>query len=222
MVSFAALEHFGAGTTVHSVDISASSLEIARDKAVSKGVDVDKAKFFQGSVVELGTLQIEKGQYSLITCCSALVLLPGKLETTLRKWGAYLKPDGVLIFDLPAKDTQVITYSLSKAIAPYRVPTVAREWIASEDSVKQLIIESGMAVHDVFVTRVYKTTQMQLYEAQAYWDRAVAGPIYDISGLGPEERECAKQAFLGMMNERAENGVVRDEFGFYVGVERKE
>ncbi|KAH8808811.1 S-adenosyl-L-methionine-dependent methyltransferase [Xylogone sp. PMI_703] len=222
MVSLAALDHFGTDTVVHGVDFSAASLALMHQKLITKGVDIDRIKLFQGSATQLGLLPIEKGQYSLITCCSALVLLPEKLDDHIREWATYLKPGGLLIFDVPAYDTQVITDFLSKAVAPYGVPTINRDWIKSVESIKQLIIGSGMAVHDAFQTGVYKVIETQLRNAFQHWEGAVNSPIYNISRLTEDERKDAKEAFLTMMKERSQGGILRDEYTFYIGIARKE
>lgn len=221
MASMAALDFFGADTEIHGVDISAASLEIARKKLAIKGADDKKTSFLEGSATQLESLPIEKGAYSLIVCCSALVLLPGRFEDLLREWGSYLKPGGVMVFDIPAVNSQVITDALSHAVKTYGVPTVNRDWIKSQENVSQLINSSGLGSYELFPTDVYKVSELRLDEAETYWGKAVRGLIYDVSGMSSDERGEAKHTFIKSLKGRAKDGIVRDEYKFYVGIAKK-
>ena len=232
LVCFAAMKHFGAGSIIHGIDISLASLQIAKAKALALKTDVSRNfEFWEGSAAELdavpGLLRDggdgKSGRYDLITCCSAFVLLPGDRSALLRKWAEYLLPGGIIIFDVPSPQTQFVGFDFSRVMSAYGVPTVKRDWVTSNDSVKDVIQGAGLNVLDLFETRTYTEREYKVNEAGQAWDRMADTKFMgDVSGLTEEKREEAKGKFVQMMRDRAEGKeVVKDAVRLLVGIARK-
>lgn len=218
MVTFAALNEFGPDTIVHGVDISAKSLEIARGKANPN----QKVEFYHGSAAELEALPLEKSSYSLIICCSAIVLLPSDVLRLFRLWATYLKPGGVLVFDAPVRDDQIILDSLSRVVRAFKNPDISVEWVQSISSVKKVLEEANYDVVDVFRTDSYRNVELRAENLGVTWDNAIRSPTYGFQKLSTAEREDGRNMFLKMMKDKAnQQGVVRDECRFFIGIAKK-
>jgi ubiquinone/menaquinone biosynthesis C-methylase UbiE len=220
MVSLAASELYGLKTIVHGVDISATSLEIARLKAENKGLM--NAEFFQSSATDFEHLGLEKGTYSLVTCCSALVLLGGDLSAVVGSWAEYLRPGGVLIVDVPAANTQVVNNAASQATAVLnpKLPVINRDWIQSKDSLAEVIGKSGrLRTVRVWESKVYKTVELRKEDVEVMWERTATNPISNLDGLTDEERGCIEDKFKSTLGEKVdEDGVLRDHYRLYLGL----
>lgn len=221
MVSMEVLRQLGPNTVLHGVDISAASLKIAREKAVKQGGS--KAEFFESSVTELESLPLEKSSYSMITCCSALVLLPSDdLPGILRMWATYLKPGGVLIFDVPSAKTQLVSTTMTAVIAEYKVPTLAFDWIKSESSVSQLIQDAGLLESSTFVTEELTERMHKVDHLGEVWEQSTKIPMVNIRALTDEQQQEAKRSFVKKMTDLAgDDGIIRDGYRVYIGIATK-
>jgi hypothetical protein len=147
--------------------------------------------------------KLEKHSYSLITCCSAFVFLPGSHASLVASWSEYLAPGGVLIFDVPAPNTRLMTLFISRALAAYSLPVIGRDWITGEQVVRDVIVQAGLECKDVFLTRAYKEWSYGVGEAEVeveeMWERLTRNPVSDVSGMGEGEGEGegAKRGLCG-------------------------
>ncbi|KAI9742220.1 MAG: hypothetical protein M1818_004120 [Claussenomyces sp. TS43310] len=218
MVAYAALHQCGPETIVDGVDISSKSLKIARAKARSN----QRARFYHSSATELERLHLQQSSYSLVTCCSALLLLPTNIPTILHKWVAYLRPGGLLVFDIPAPNRQVILNSLSRVVRSYQGPALDRDWMESELSIKQFLKDASLEVLDVFLTESYRTIELRAENVGVTWDNAAANPMFGIQKLTAAERANGKEAFMKIMRDNADaQGLIRDECRFYICIARR-
>lgn len=218
MVAFHAYEQFGPSTVVHGVDFSAKSIHLATNKA--KGID--NIKFFEGSATELDSLGLQKGSYSLITCCSAFVLLPSHIET-LKSWREYLAPGGILSLDITAPGTQVVTDFMSMSI-PDSSRTVDRRWIQNNDSLVNLFTEAGFDCKDVILTPVYTSKQYEIGKAEDIFDKMSVSAVYrlGIEHASKEEMDAMKAKFLELMKSvEGENGIITDTTQLLVGIAQR-
>jgi ubiquinone/menaquinone biosynthesis C-methylase UbiE len=221
LVTFAARSHFGPGTLIHGVDLSTVSLNIAQKKAKEAGDD--RIQFFEGSATDLAKLNLEEESYDLIICCSALVLLGGDLTAVLRDWSGYLKQGGILIFDVPAPGTQILSALASEVMATRGAPAVDRGEVDGEGRVRELIKKSGLKVKDVVNTRVYKTDILRVEEAEEKWRGMVKHKIYDVSALSQNEQDEARIEFVRQVRQKVgKNSVLKDDYRLVVGIAAKE
>ncbi len=234
MVAFEALDSFMRTASevdreviVHGVDISSVSLEIARRKArniAAKAAPTTTVQFFEGSAVDLDALPLlGKGSYGLVTCCSAFVFMPGERAGVLRGWKEYLMPGGVLIFDVPAPETQVVSLFVGRALESVGLPTIERDWVTGLGSMREIMVEAELEVVGVFETGSYKERRYGMGDGELgqVWERSTASEMSGLGSLGMKERETAKGRFVEMMRGKAKEGVVKDEYRLVVGVGRK-
>lgn len=217
LVSFAARSHFGPDVVIHGVDQSTVSIDVVRKKAAASG-DV-RMRFFEGSATALSPLELEKESYDLIACCSALVLLLEDLPTTVIDWTSYLKPGGVLVFDVPAPGTQIVGTLAYQVIAKRGVLAIRRGEIEDKGKVRKFIGSVGLECRDVFRTRVYKTETFRVEDAGEKWHGLMRHRMFDVSALNEEQKEEAKKEFVEKVKRIADDdGVVRDEVSLLVGI----
>ena len=97
LLSYDASNAVGASGSVIGVDISGGMLNEAEAKKAKRSLQ--NISFYKHSITELDSLDALKDKhFDLITCCSALVLLPNPGQA-LKQWVTYLKPGGRLITD---------------------------------------------------------------------------------------------------------------------------
>ncbi len=98
LVSYPASEAVGFSGSVTGIDISDGMLAEAEAKKSTHSLQ--NVTFHKHSITDLNSLESIKGQrFDLISCCSALVLLPQPGDA-LKHWVTYLKPGGRLIIDV--------------------------------------------------------------------------------------------------------------------------
>jgi ubiquinone/menaquinone biosynthesis C-methylase UbiE len=127
LVSYNASEAVGPSGSVTGVDISAGMLAQAEAKKPKYGLQ--NVTFHKHSITELDTLDALKDkQFDLITCCSALVLLPDPAGA-LKQWVTFLKPEGRLITDVTHPNNLIsglvferIGIALDRPLPWYRLP----------------------------------------------------------------------------------------------------
>lgn len=112
---------------VVGVDISSGMLTQAREKQAEE--DATNVHFFNHSITDLETLDaIKDEKFDVITCVSALVLLP-KAAEALKQWTTFLKPSGRLLVDVTHPRSQVghitlerVGNTLGRPVPSYRLP----------------------------------------------------------------------------------------------------
>ena len=151
LVSYYASEIVGPSGSVIGVDISSGMLAQAEEKEPSH--DLQNVAFYKHSITELDTLDAVKGkQFDLITCCSALVLLPDPAQA-VKHWVAFLKPGGRLITDVTHPNNLIsglvferVGIALGRPLPWYRIPFQKVEDL-------QIVME-GAGLHSVDVRMV--------------------------------------------------------------------
>ena len=127
LLSYYASEAVGPSGNVVGVDISSGML--AQSEAKKPKHNLQNVSFYKHSITELDTLEAVKGmQFDLITCCSALVLLPNPAQV-VKHWVTFLKPGGRLITDATHPNTLVaglvferVGIALGRPLPWYRIP----------------------------------------------------------------------------------------------------
>lgn len=127
LVSFLAARAVGPKGRVIGVDVSSGMLDEARKKL---NENTSNLKFVKGDIERLSSLpelDVLKGKVDLITCASALVLLPDP-SAAVKHWTECLAPGGRLIVDVTHPRNQVVGIcmervgkGLGKAVPHFRL-----------------------------------------------------------------------------------------------------
>jgi len=179
------------------VDISEGMLNVARRKVESSGLDV---RFFNHDIADLSgirdkILPAELDGFDVITCASALILLPDPAQA-VRHWKSLLRPGGRLITDVQTKDANLFTKVFS-LIAPEigeSVPWRSELW-QSQQSLKDLVVEAGLNVQTIFETDAYTKTRYNTTDAPQLFEDAVGKSMFQNFGRA-EVRVKAKELFV--------------------------
>lgn len=127
LVSFYASEAIGSSGSVIGIDISTGMLNEAEAKKSKHRYQ--NVEFHNHSITDLDTLTaIKDKKFDLITCCSALVLLP-EPQQALKQWVSFLKPGGRLITDATHPNNLIsglvferVGNALQRPLPWYRLP----------------------------------------------------------------------------------------------------
>lgn len=113
--AIAAAQHMGLGTDFSSptpttpsiigIDLTPAMLAIATQDSKSQNLQSHISPLHADIGALANIPQLQNRTFNVLSCCSALVLLSDP-PATLHSWQRWLKPDGVLIFDVPAVGTQ--------------------------------------------------------------------------------------------------------------------
>ncbi|KAL8786516.1 MAG: hypothetical protein Q9213_002743 [Squamulea squamosa] len=215
LVTLLAKEQVGQGKVI-GIDMSSGMLEVARRKASNQGLDIT---FIEHDVTDLNELQL--GTFDIITCASALLLMEDPLQA-IKHWASLLAPNGRLLTDVIVERNVIGPAILTKI-----GPEVGRSlrwngnWVKSVDSLRQLFIDAGLVVEQVFETVAYEKRDYKVEDGPEVFENIVASPMFRIFGE-PAIKEKAKKLFVdNFRNMAGEDGMVHEEVCFYMGVARK-
>ncbi|KAF4277306.1 hypothetical protein KXW40_003276 [Aspergillus fumigatus] len=223
-ITFLAEAQVGPTGTVVGVDISEGMLEVARGKAQRTG---SRVTFYQHDISNLSDLDLNPnpggqddgaGQFDLITCAAALVLLPDPLGA-IRSWAELLRNGGKLVTDVAARDVHVPA-RIFEWIGPQLGLSLQwdQSWVKGEESLAGLLTEAGLEVEKVYVSPVFQVKEYRVEQAGELFEQAVSGPMFRNFGVG-SVRDKAKRLFVERFVEEAgEEGVLVDEAKMYIGV----
>jgi ubiquinone/menaquinone biosynthesis C-methylase UbiE len=117
LVTFALAPHLDPSPSIIDVDISPGMLEVARSKlGKDKEYDVQFIEHDIGELDEMPELKGKEGSFDIITCCSAIVLLPSP-RAALENWIKFLAPGGRLLVDVPGMYS-MLALKVFDAISP--------------------------------------------------------------------------------------------------------
>ncbi|KAL8993868.1 MAG: hypothetical protein Q9169_006023 [Polycauliona sp. 2 TL-2023] len=216
LVTIPAKQRVGTTGKVIGVDLSRGMLNIARQKTNALGLDIT---YIEHDITDLRELQL--GYFDVITCASALLLLPDILGA-ITHWKSLLVPNGRLLTDVLV-ERNMPALSILKQIGPrlgQSLPSDSSK-IDSEDSLRQLFVDAGLVVEEVYTSEVYETKEYNVEAAAQFFEETVANPMFRNFGESAV-RETAKDLFVARFKEMAdENGTVHEEVKFYMGIAKK-
>ncbi|RHZ43253.1 class I SAM-dependent methyltransferase [Aspergillus thermomutatus] len=226
LVAFLAEAHVGPTGYVAGVDISKGMLEVARRKAQATG---SRVTFYQHDISDLTGLNLNPGgegggmgQFDLVTCAAALVLLPDPLGA-IRHWASLLREGGRLVTDVAARDVHVPA-RIFERIGPELGLSLQwdESWVKGEESLAGLLREAGLVVERVYLSPVFQVKEYRVEQAGELFEQAVSGPMF--RNFGWEGiRDEAKRLFVERFVEEAgQEGVLVDEAKMYIGVAVKQ
>lgn len=197
LVALSAKTEVGNSGHVVGVDISEGMLNVARRKAKAADLDIP---FFNHEITDLSSIvdqvlpQNSKG-FDIITCASALILLPDPLKA-VKHWKSLLQPGGRLVTDVQTKDANLVM-NIFSFIAPkvgVSVPWHSHLW-QSQQALEKLMVDAGLHVDNIFETDVYMTTLYSVNDAELVFNRAVSKAMFKDFDQ-PDIREEAKRLFV--------------------------
>ena len=209
-----------------AVDVTKAMLDVARSKAIPEGhaaIDwVEHDIMDLSSMPEIQSVVEEQRGFDIITCCSALVLLPSH-SAAIRTWSTMLKPGGKMVIDVPTEDRTlqyIFTVDMRNLLG---LPDeFDRSWVLGLQSLERAFEEAGLKVEKSFRTRSYlETTTYGESEGQRVWDQQIE-KYGDFVHMEDEKREEARDVFLKLWEKNlGEDGKFRDGHWLYVVIGRR-
>lgn len=144
LVTILAKQSVGPTGTVIGVDFSEGMLDVARRKTRESGLEIT---FYEHDITDLSELEL--GKADVVTCASALLLMPDPLVAVTHR-ATMLKTGGGLLTDVVNERDVIANASLRKV-----GPEVGRSlgwdggWVESEGSLRRLFIDAGLEVEEV-------------------------------------------------------------------------
>jgi SAM-dependent methyltransferase len=173
-------------------------------------------------VAEVQGVVREQGGFDVISCCSAIVLLPSALNAVAH-WAKLLKPGGRMIIDVPTEDRSLqylFTVDLAQRLGVLN--KFDRSWIENAHSLEKLFEAAGLKVEKGWRTRSYvRETAYDDGEAEEVWEGQVV-KYADFMKFNEGRREDARRAFLELWRQNLDQkGRFVDGHWLYVVVGRK-
>lgn len=210
LVTFPAAQAVGPKGRVMGIDISPGMLDVARSKlAAMETAETARVELLEGDITELSGLNDvmdvvrDEGGWDAITVCSAVPLI-GDVEGALKHWKNLLKPEGLLMFDVPTEDRTV--QHLMTIDVPERMGkslTFDRRWVRDLASVEDVVCRAGLKIVKAWRTRSYVPEKVwNGDQADEAWEEHVLkhGAAYAkmVEGLDSERarlvwKECFKE-----------------------------
>jgi len=216
--------------TVVAVDITASMMDVGRQKACSQGIE--GIQWIEHDIADLSScsaLEGRKGTFDIVFCCSALVLLLDP-DAAVRSWAEYLKEGGKMIIDVPTPKSgrqyqimEVVNRELGAELA------FNRRWVRDEESLPEVMRGAGLHVE--------RSWESESYVDETVLGRGMAGSVFErlagSNGMwGDVEmwkggREAARRRFVevweGVADEEEGGKGVRELHRLYIaiGVKRR-
>ncbi|KAI9807385.1 MAG: hypothetical protein M1833_000129 [Piccolia ochrophora] len=222
LVSLLAKQCVGGNGRVLGVDVSQDMLAEARRKAIAQAMDVS---FICGDVTDLkrkDLLPCEEPGFDLITCAAAFILLRDP-RAALAHWATFFAPGGRIIVDVPTERTMTAGLILEDLARQEGMPEGMlsnRLWVKSEDSLRQLIADSGLTAECVFTTDNYDTQATTCDEIPHLLEKVLKyTPFQDVKDETMKQR--VKSHFVEHVRRLAgPKGKVSEEVSFYIGIAR--
>ena len=223
LVTLPLAQAIGKRGKVIGIDLTVAMLDVARSKVVPEEAaeiiwvehDITRLE----DIPELQEIK-EAGGFDLISCCSALLLLPSAAKA-ITYWAGLLKPGGRLIIDVPTED-KTLQYLFTVEIPKKEEQKFDRSSIKSVRSLEKLFEDAGLVVEKSWKTRNYLIEKM--YEA-GEWETVWAAQVEKHKGLvgtGEGKREESKRKFKDAWDRNLnDQGSFRDGHWLYVVIGRK-
>ena len=223
-ITIPAARAIGPSGKVVGVDISGDSLAIARLKAERENLNIE---FICHDIAALHEIKELEGDFDLITCGSAFVLLQDYLAV-MKGWAGLLKSEGRVIFDVPARGSMIVGYVLNIVGNKLEIPLPFNQTaLRSLEAVKQLLAEAGFEPSGCFTTKSYGDTELVAENADEMFEGIISrkgwfGGVYASFNDPTTVKEVAKEMFYVEMKKLAdEDGKIKEQLRFNMAVGRK-
>ncbi|KAL9637113.1 MAG: hypothetical protein Q9204_001997 [Flavoplaca sp. TL-2023a] len=220
LVTIPAKQYVGPTGRVVGIDFSDGMLDVARRKTSEQGLDIryieHDIRYIEHDITDLAPLELDK--FDVITCASALLLMPDP-RYAVKHWSSLLVPGGRLLTDV-VLERSLVAHTILTHIGPEvgRALLWDSSWVENENSLKELFIDAGLVVEEVYESDGYETREYRVEDGAEVFEQSMFRKLGDL-----EIREEAKELFVERFREMAgQDGVVREEVRFYMGIARKE
>lgn len=193
------------------VDIGGGSLAIAKVRAERDNLNI---KFIYHDMAALDEIEDRAGDFDVITCASAFVLLQDHVAV-MKSWARLLKPGGRVIFDVPARSSMIVGYVLNIVANKLKIPVPFDQMtFRSLEAVKQLLAQTEFEASGCFATESYKDTVLTSGKADEMFEGIISqkewfGGVY--TGFSnPAVREKAKFFSMEMKKLADEDGKIKE------------
>ena len=222
LVTIPLAEAVGPTGQVIAVDITPQMLDEARKKELKKGCA--RIEWVEHDIMDLTSMpQLEemmsKGGFDVISCCSALVLLPDA-KSAINFWAKLLKPGGRIITDVPTEEKtllRIMTQDLRDAAG---LPTdFDWRWVQGSHSLEELMRHAGLKVEKSW--REAKYTDDTVYQREDV-DRVFDEQLQRYKDFMKGDVKGAKEVFKKLWEENLQSdGTFRDGSRLYIVIGRK-
>lgn len=193
-------------------------LNIAKQKAHDQNIDIE---WHEHDISNLTSL--DPGTFDLVTCASALVLLPSP-SSAIKHWASLLKLGGLLMTDVHVPSSNVITDTFA-----HIGPDVGEllQWdstkFTSLESLSGMFEDAGLEVENAWKSEVFAWREIDVHVemAEKAFEEALQSPMF--ANFGREEiKEKAKVAFVKRLDTLGgQKGRLIEEIRFWMWIGRK-
>lgn len=217
LVSIPAKRAVGPTGTVTAVDVSTSMMDVGKEKAKKEALDIKWLEWDMSDIIGAKREGKIRGDYDLITCATAFVLLEDPLAA-IKQWKGLLKPDGRIIVDVPTQNTApegLIFEEIGKELE-IKQPS-RRLWVKDDRALERVFTDAGMKIERSWKApgydpgSEYKTDDAgKLFDT---WTGQVFCKAFGVDGVREEARKMFIERFEAA---KGAGGVVRGEDAFYM------
>jgi ubiquinone/menaquinone biosynthesis C-methylase UbiE len=213
LLALEAAQQVGPSGKVIGVDLSKGMLAEAQQKAAA--TKLSNIEFVQQNAEQLA---FPHKSFDCIFCSSAIVLM-SDIPLALRHWFNFLKPQGLIAFDTPAKPFG-ISQRVADIAARYGIHLTYADIADTPTKCCSLLEESGFEVVDVR-TEFANSRPIELGKAIAFWDERIDHPAWEpLDQAQPKIRETMRTEYIDSITADAVAGYVPNDtalnfvFGF--------
>ena len=225
LVTIVLAKAVGPDSIVVGIDISPGMLEQAKAKPIDQ--DCAKITWLEHDITDLNDVEAvqsvvrDRGGFDIISCCSALVLLPDAAPT-VRYWATLLKRGGRMIVDVPTEHKtlqHLFTGALRDAVGT-SLP-FDRSWVKDKYSLEMLYKAAGLGIDKTFQTRSYIPEKWyEAHEQDAVFDEQTETTYKGFAANGTLEKARQVWPKIWQANLR-DNGKFWDGHPLYVTIGRR-
>ncbi|OCL03753.1 S-adenosyl-L-methionine-dependent methyltransferase [Glonium stellatum] len=226
LVSFLAANIVGPSGSVVGVDVSEGMLAQAIARKEREKAKFPQLQFHNHDVLDLDSLEsLEKESFDFITLASAFVLFPDP-KAALKHWLRYLKPGGIIALDVTHPQNLAFGNVIERVANRMRVSIpYYRQWVKSEDSLKEILEGGGLAVQKII--RIdnqagYGKRLFDVSEADDVFEKNINGEATKDLGASATVKDKAKEIFRDEWSKAAVDGKVGEVDTVFLGIAQKE
>jgi ubiquinone/menaquinone biosynthesis C-methylase UbiE len=186
LLALAAAQRVGPDGNVTGIDVSPGMLAEARRKA--EAAALRNIGFLQADAEQLA---FPPDSFDYIFCASAIVFM-SDVSAALRRWSDFLKPNGVVAFDAPAKPFG-LPERIAATAAAHGVRLAYAEVADTAGQCRELLEGAGFDVMDVRTERA-GDGPIALAEAIAFWDGRLDHPAWQAVKRAPPARRAVMRS----------------------------
>ena len=154
-------------------------------------------------------LAFPSDSFDFIFCASAIVFM-SDIPCALRHWFDFLKPQGIIAFDAPAKPFG-ISQRIAEIAAEHGVHLPYADIADTQTKCRSLLEGAGFEVVAIR-TELANATPISLVKAIAFWDERLDHPAWQaLNQAQPATREAMRSEYIHSVTARAVDGSVPND-----------